>query len=81
MHIEVHKTALGDLRALPDQLRKVAQDIILELLRNPTPEQAEPYAGIPGAYRLDAGLIVTFYLVVDDDRGGVIDIRRIRPNS
>jgi hypothetical protein len=50
---------------------------MLELLTDPVPSSAEPYAGIPGAYRLEAGLIVIFYLVA----GEVIDIRRVRPNS
>jgi hypothetical protein len=81
MRIEVHEIAVQDLRALPDELRKTAQDVLLELLAVPIPEQAEPYAGIPNAYRLDAGLIVSFYLVIDDGRGGVIDVRRVRPNS
>lgn len=80
MRIEIQRDAVAELRALPDELRKAAQDVLLELLSDPIPEHAVPYAQIPGAYRLDAGLIVVFYRLVDHD-GGIIDIRRIRANS
>jgi plasmid stabilization system protein ParE len=66
-----------ELAALPDELRKAATEVLLDLAQT-LPEDATPYAGVPDAYRIARGPVVIYLRTVRPDE---IDVLRIRANS
>lgn len=75
--LDFSPSAVEAFKALPRELARSFALTAIALLSDPRPKGAEPYAGIPDAYRYEHEQIVVFYRVIGQD----VDILIVRPNS
>ncbi|PSK98931.1 ParE-like toxin of type II ParDE toxin-antitoxin system [Murinocardiopsis flavida] len=75
-HLLIDPEVHAHLPQLPRALQRAFVDLCAELLADPAPAAADPYADIPRAYRLETRDLVVFYTVETPS----VSIWRVRVN-